>query len=110
MAFYRVHSPRPVLVRDLVRMAAQQWKVKESFQTGKELASTRPPAADQSNTAAPGPKGPRRPCVLTGGCRRLPWVPDDTRRLRGWLPQTLPEVGASPLSAPSKATGSGGIA
>jgi transposase InsO family protein len=39
------------------------------------------------------------------------WVLDDTRRLRGWLPQTMPQSwGLAPLSAPSKATGSGGIA
>ena len=24
------------------------------------------------------------------------WVLDDTRRLRGWLPQTMPQVGALP--------------
>ena len=38
LAFYRAHSPRPVPVQDLVRVAGQRWKIEESFQTGKELA------------------------------------------------------------------------
>jgi SRSO17 transposase len=38
MAFYRAHSPSPVPVQELVRVAGQRWKIEESFQTGKELA------------------------------------------------------------------------
>jgi SRSO17 transposase len=38
-AFYRAHTPRPVPVADLVRVAGTRWKIEESFAGGKELAA-----------------------------------------------------------------------
>jgi len=37
LAFYRVWSPRPVPLAELVRVAGTRWNVEEDFQTGKEL-------------------------------------------------------------------------
>jgi SRSO17 transposase len=39
LAFYRVWSPRPVTVTEIVRVAGTRWNVEEDFQTGKELAA-----------------------------------------------------------------------
>jgi SRSO17 transposase len=38
LAFYRAHSPRPVPLAVLARVAGRRWTIEESFQTGKELA------------------------------------------------------------------------
>ncbi|MEJ7647736.1 MAG: IS701 family transposase [Nakamurella sp.] len=38
MAYYRCHSPRPVPLATLVRVAGQRWKIEESFQTAKGQA------------------------------------------------------------------------
>lgn len=38
-AFYRVHSPHPVTLTELVRVAGTRWKVEESFAGCKELAA-----------------------------------------------------------------------
>jgi len=38
LAFYRAHSPRPVPLTTLVRVAGRRWSIEESFQSGKELA------------------------------------------------------------------------
>jgi SRSO17 transposase len=38
-AFYRVYAPRPVSLRELVRVAGVRWKIEESFAGGKELAA-----------------------------------------------------------------------
>jgi SRSO17 transposase len=38
LAFYRAHSPGPVTLAALVRVAGRRWTIEESFQTGKELA------------------------------------------------------------------------
>ena len=37
LAYYLTHSPHPVPLRTLVRVAGQRWRVEESFQTGKGL-------------------------------------------------------------------------
>jgi SRSO17 transposase len=37
LAYYRCYSPKPVTLREYVRVAGWRWKVEESFQTGKEL-------------------------------------------------------------------------
>jgi len=37
LAFYRAHSPRPVTLAVLARVAGRRWTIEESFQTGKEL-------------------------------------------------------------------------
>jgi SRSO17 transposase len=39
LAFYRVWSPRPVTVAEIVRVAGTRWNVEEDFQTGKELTA-----------------------------------------------------------------------
>lgn len=38
-AFYRVHTPAPVPLAELVRIAGVRWKVEESFAGSKELAA-----------------------------------------------------------------------
>jgi SRSO17 transposase len=38
-AFYRIHSPRPVPLADLVAVAGIRWKIEESFAGSKELAA-----------------------------------------------------------------------
>jgi SRSO17 transposase len=38
LAFYRCWAPRPVPLRELVRVAGRRWTVEESFQSGKGLA------------------------------------------------------------------------
>jgi SRSO17 transposase len=38
LAFYRAHSPRPVTLAVLARVAGRRWTIEESFQAGKELA------------------------------------------------------------------------
>jgi SRSO17 transposase len=38
LAFYRCWAPRPVSLRELVRVAGRRWTVEESFQSGKGLA------------------------------------------------------------------------
>jgi SRSO17 transposase len=38
LAFYRAHSPTPVPLAELVRVAGTRWTIEESFQSGKELA------------------------------------------------------------------------
>jgi SRSO17 transposase len=37
LAFYRCHTPRPVPLAVLVRVAGQRWRIEERFQTGKGL-------------------------------------------------------------------------
>jgi hypothetical protein len=37
LAYYLTHSPHPVPLRTLVRVAGQRWRVEESFQTGRGL-------------------------------------------------------------------------
>jgi SRSO17 transposase len=38
-AFYRAHTPRPVPLAELVRVAGVRWKIEESFAGGKELTA-----------------------------------------------------------------------
>jgi len=38
LAYYRCYSPKPVRLRDYVRVAGWRWKIEETFQTGKGLA------------------------------------------------------------------------
>lgn len=38
-AFYRIYSPRPVPLADLVAVAGVRWKIEESFAASKELAA-----------------------------------------------------------------------
>ncbi len=38
LAFYRAHSPGPITLAALARVAGRRWTIEESFQTGKELA------------------------------------------------------------------------
>jgi SRSO17 transposase len=38
-AFYRAHTPGPVPLTELVRVAGVRWKIEESFAGGKELAA-----------------------------------------------------------------------
>ncbi|HEX2075604.1 MAG TPA: IS701 family transposase [Geodermatophilus sp.] len=38
LAYYRCYAPRPVPLRELVRVAGRRWIIEESFQAGKGLA------------------------------------------------------------------------
>ena len=38
LAYYRYYAPRPVPLRELVRVAGRRWTVEESFQAGKTPA------------------------------------------------------------------------
>jgi SRSO17 transposase len=37
LAYYRRHSPRPVALTELVRVAGTRWRIEESFQATKTL-------------------------------------------------------------------------
>lgn len=62
LAYYRCHSPRPVPLTTLVRVAGSRWRVEETFQSEKGLAGL---DEHQLRRTPPGPAGSPSPCSPT---------------------------------------------